>query len=317
MGPPPNRCFGGPSSRAGSSPGTTGQSARRDAFTRRPGRPGVPPRLACRARCVALGGRPPFVTPLWFTPYDGVLWVTTGLGTRLAKNVGHQPEVTLLLWGERRGRPGEALRLRTRATCHAGLPPWPVLLRIAARYYLAPGALASELGNVTRWRLRARYYAQVSGGPAHVRLVPLDAELLLPTQCSKGQYVRFLSHATGTASRSCLCARASLGTGWLSVSRPMALTPPAARWWCSSTRDPGGSSSAARRSVGLRAGTRRPRALSGGSRRGPCGSAGQRPRLFFLRAPWRLQGRGLTAWACLAFQKPRKGLLRTVEGHLW
>jgi len=120
----------------------------------------------------------PFVTPLWFTPHAGVLWVTTGLGTRLAKNVGHQPEVTLLLWGERRGRPGEALRLRTRATCHAGLPPWPVLLRIAARYYLAPGALASEIGNVTRWTLRARYYAQVSGGPGHVRLVPLDAEVV-------------------------------------------------------------------------------------------------------------------------------------------
>ena len=53
-----------------------------------------------------------------------------------------------------------------------------VLVRIAARYYLAPGALASEFGNVTRWRLRARYYAGVGGGPGHVRLVPLDADLL-------------------------------------------------------------------------------------------------------------------------------------------
>jgi hypothetical protein len=59
-----------------------------------------------------------------------------------------------------------------------GLPPWAVLLRIAARYYLAPGALASELGNVTRWLLRVRYYAQVGGGPGHVRLVPLNAEVI-------------------------------------------------------------------------------------------------------------------------------------------
>jgi len=120
----------------------------------------------------------PFVTPLWCTPHAGVLWVTTGLETRLARNVARQPEVTLLLWGEARQRPGEALRLRARATRHAGLPPWAVLLRIAARYYLAPGALASELGNVTRWLLRARYYAQVDGGPGHVRLVPLDAEVV-------------------------------------------------------------------------------------------------------------------------------------------
>ena len=53
-----------------------------------------------------------------------------------------------------------------------------MLLRIAARYYLAPGALASELGNVTRWLLRARYYAQVGGGPGHLRIVPLDAEIV-------------------------------------------------------------------------------------------------------------------------------------------
>jgi hypothetical protein len=120
----------------------------------------------------------PFVTPLWFTPHAGVLWVTTGLDTRLVRNVARQPEVTLLLWGEARQRTGEALRIRARATCHAGLPAWAVLLRIAMRYYLAPGALASEFSNVTRWLLRTRYYAQVGGGPGHVCLVPLDAEVV-------------------------------------------------------------------------------------------------------------------------------------------
>ena len=120
----------------------------------------------------------PFVTPLWFTPHAGELWVTTGLGSRLARNIAHQPKVTLLLWGEARGRSGEVLRLRAEATRHAGLPPWTVLLRIAARYYLAPRALASEFRNATRWLLRARYYAQIGGGPGHVRLVPLAAEVI-------------------------------------------------------------------------------------------------------------------------------------------
>jgi hypothetical protein len=128
------------------------------------------------ASCSARGR--PFVTPLWFTPHAGELWVTTGLRSRVARNVASHPEVMLLLWSETRPRPGEALRLRARATCHAGLPPWAVLLRIAARYYLAPGALGSELRNVTRWGLRMWYYAGIGGGPGHVRLVPLDAEVV-------------------------------------------------------------------------------------------------------------------------------------------
>jgi hypothetical protein len=120
----------------------------------------------------------PFVTPLWFTPHAGVLWVTTGFDSRLARNIAQQPKVTLLLWGESRRRSGEVLQLRTEATRHAGLPPWTVLMRIAARYYLAPRALASEFQNATRWLLRARYYAQIGGGAGHVRLVPLAAEVV-------------------------------------------------------------------------------------------------------------------------------------------
>jgi hypothetical protein len=128
------------------------------------------------ASCSAAGH--PFVTPLWFTPHAGALWVTTGFDSRLARNIVHQPRVTLLLWGESRRRPGDALRLYAEATRHAGLPAWTVLARIAARYYLAPRALASEFQNAARWSLRARYYAQVGGGPGHVRLVPLAAEVV-------------------------------------------------------------------------------------------------------------------------------------------
>jgi len=120
----------------------------------------------------------PFVTPIWFTPHAGVLWMTTGLNTRLGQNIARNPEVTLLLWSEMQPRKGEALRIRAQATCHAGLPPWAVLLRIARRYYVAPGALISEFSNMTRWMLRVRYYAQVEGGPAYVCLSPLDAQVI-------------------------------------------------------------------------------------------------------------------------------------------
>jgi hypothetical protein len=51
------------------------------------------------------------------------------------------------------------------------------LLRIAAKYYVAPGGLALELANVSRWRLRPPNYAQVRGGAGHLRIVP-GAELL-------------------------------------------------------------------------------------------------------------------------------------------
>jgi hypothetical protein len=80
--------------------------------------------------------------------------------------------------GERMAAGDGILRVQGTTTRHAGFPPWRVLLRIAAKYYLAPAALASELANATRWGLRARYYAQVAGGPGHLRIVPTGAEVL-------------------------------------------------------------------------------------------------------------------------------------------
>lgn len=122
--------------------------------------------------------RAPFATPIWFTPHGDALWLTTGLGSRLARNIERHPEVVLLLWGEARRSRGEVLRVRAHATCHPGLPPWPVLARIALRFYLAPSALPSELRNMGRWGLRRSYYASVKGGPAHLRFVMIDGELL-------------------------------------------------------------------------------------------------------------------------------------------
>lgn len=126
---------------------------------------------------VSAKGRP-FMTPLWFVADGGVLYLTTGTGTWAARNVAQQPELALLLTGEALQHPGEALRLRGTATIQSGLPPWRVLLRIAAKYYVAPGGLAVELANATKWGLRARYYAQVKGGAGYLRVVPTGGEIL-------------------------------------------------------------------------------------------------------------------------------------------
>ena len=120
----------------------------------------------------------PFVTPLWFVPHHGVLYITTGPETWAGKNIQQHPEVTLLFSGERVRRGDQVLRLRGTATCHRGLPPWPALLRIVAKYYLSPRALRAELRNARKWRLRALYHEEVEGAAGHVRVVPAEGELL-------------------------------------------------------------------------------------------------------------------------------------------
>src|SRR5262249_44202635 len=119
----------------------------------------------------------PFMTPLWFVVDGDALYITTGPETWAARNVAAHPAVTLLFRGEHHGGgAGRALPIRGAATPHHGPPGWRVLLRIAAKYYVAPRALAIELPNATRWSLRARYYAQ--GGAGYLRVVPEAAEFV-------------------------------------------------------------------------------------------------------------------------------------------
>ncbi|HUI25188.1 MAG TPA: pyridoxamine 5'-phosphate oxidase family protein [Candidatus Kryptonia bacterium] len=120
----------------------------------------------------------PFVTPLWFVVAGGALYITTGATTRAGKNVGQNSTVALLFAGERAAGPPRCLHLRGTATCHRGLPPWGILLRVAAKYYLAPRALLTELRNVRKWPLRQRYYGQVTGGAGYLRVVPTAVDFL-------------------------------------------------------------------------------------------------------------------------------------------
>jgi hypothetical protein len=122
----------------------------------------------------------PFMTPLWFLRHAGVFYLMTGMRSWAGRNVTANGEITLLFGGERGMVPGRFVRLRGRATTVPGLPPWPVMVRLAARYYVAPGALPVELRHARQWRLRLRYYGASSGNAGHVRVVPTSVELLDP-----------------------------------------------------------------------------------------------------------------------------------------
>jgi pyridoxamine 5'-phosphate oxidase-like protein len=133
--------------------------------------------MVAHVATISRAGRP-FLTPLWFAEDGDAMYLTTGLETRAARNVVSRPDVSVLLMGEAMASAEGVLRVRGTATRHAGLPPWRVLLRIAAKYYVGPRALRSELANVRRWRLRALYYAQVPGGAGHLCIVPTGTDLL-------------------------------------------------------------------------------------------------------------------------------------------
>lgn len=123
----------------------------------------------------------PFVTPLWFVSDEtGTLYVTTGMQSRAGRNVVVNPAVVLLFTGERWPQAKGVLRMDGTASCRAGFPPARILARIAWKYYLGPGALRSELRNLPRWRLRLRYYGQLSPGylvvsPRSVRFVTRES----------------------------------------------------------------------------------------------------------------------------------------------
>jgi hypothetical protein len=120
----------------------------------------------------------PCMTPLWFVVDRGELYITTGTKTWAGRNVSRRPQVTLLFGGERAEPSNRYLRMRGNAICSPGLPPPRVLLRIAAKYYLAPRALLVELHHAAQWRLRMQYYGGVPGGAGYIKVVPTAAEFL-------------------------------------------------------------------------------------------------------------------------------------------
>ncbi len=126
-----------------------------------------------------------FVTPLWFVADRGKLYITTGMQSRAGRNIATNPAVVLLFTGERLEAGGHALRMHGIASGRVGLPPARVLARIAWKYYASPLALRSEIANMTRWRLRLRYYGQLT--PGYLEVLPQSAELVKVTSAGANE----------------------------------------------------------------------------------------------------------------------------------
>lgn len=116
------------------------------------------------------------ITPLWFVVEDGRLLASTAAATMAARNAEADARVTVLLDAEKAGRSELVLRLSGTAEVHHGLASARVLARFAAKYYLAPGGLRSEIAHARQWSRRARYYAQSDA--VLLAIAPTDAELL-------------------------------------------------------------------------------------------------------------------------------------------
>jgi hypothetical protein len=126
-------------------------------------------RLATRS---ATGG--PFVTPIWFVVAGDRLIMGTGAQTVSVRNLRAQPEAVLLIDADRRDKTAGVLALRGTATVRLGPPSFRELIRMARKYYL--GGFRVELANLTRQKLRQRYYAQSE--PAVIEVRPQAAALL-------------------------------------------------------------------------------------------------------------------------------------------
>lgn len=118
----------------------------------------------------------PSLTPLWFVTVDGRLVASTGAATVAARNLAAEPRVTVLLDGEAAGRSELVLRVRGTAEVNLGMPPFAVLARYAAKYYLTRDGLRCELAHARRWGLRRRYHAQSE--PVWLVIEPTAAELV-------------------------------------------------------------------------------------------------------------------------------------------
>ena len=135
-----------------------------------------------RSRVVLAGscsvkGRP-FCTPVWFVVDRHAVYLTTGGGSWLGRNVLANPEVTLLFGGEAAGSAGAFVQVRGTATIHEGMVPARLLAALALKYYVPPRAATSELSHLRQWPVRGRYYRQAPGPVGYVRVVPTSARLL-------------------------------------------------------------------------------------------------------------------------------------------
>lgn len=121
----------------------------------------------------------PDLIPLFFVRWRGRYYMTPRSENPVVRDLERDPAVVLLFDGESGHQEGSVLRIRGRArflTEKATVRP--VTLRMARRYYLAPGGFWNALRNVRLFGVRARYYRERTGESGVIEVVPESAEFL-------------------------------------------------------------------------------------------------------------------------------------------
>jgi uncharacterized pyridoxamine 5'-phosphate oxidase family protein len=134
-------------------------------------------RALTRARIVRIAtlsaGWRPHLTPLWFAPFGGRLYMAVREGSPAARDITGNPQVALLF--EERDR---VLRIRGRAVFRKEAVIRRELFHFTPRYFLSPGAVRDTLANLPRLRARLRYYAERGGEGGFIEVTPESAEFL-------------------------------------------------------------------------------------------------------------------------------------------
>ena len=134
--------------------------------------------LAVRIATLSPAGNADLI-PLWFVEREGRLYMAPRPENPVVRDLKQNPEVVLLLHGDRRKRPDRVLRIRGNATFRTEPEIVAAVQRLALRrYYLSAGGLWNALRNVHRVKRMRQYYAERGGESGVIEVVPDTAEFL-------------------------------------------------------------------------------------------------------------------------------------------
>jgi general stress protein 26 len=134
--------------------------------------------MTVRIATLSPAGNPDLI-PLWFARRRGRLYMLPRSGSPVVRDIKANPEVVLMLHGERRSKRDRVLRLRGHASWVTDRRAVrPAIMRAATRYYLSPGGLWNGLRNIRGLPMRIRYYRERSGELGAIEVIPESAEFL-------------------------------------------------------------------------------------------------------------------------------------------
>lgn len=137
--------------------------------------------MVARIGTCSRSGRPS-ITPLYFVPVGGHLWLGTVDWTLAVRHVRADPRVSVLLEVEQDPGAHRVLRISGRASVRADRKVQRSYnLRVARKYLLTPGGIGNTLAHRRQLPLRRAYRAQsaAKGRSCVIDVTPEQVELLL------------------------------------------------------------------------------------------------------------------------------------------